>query len=215
MTLLCYIPLKHRLASCLPLTTLALLAAWPLLRFGPPGEIDGANHFYRFVELDWHLRHGEWYPRWFSDVHFGFGAPILNFYAPLSYYILVCLRSIIPSFSTAFLLGFALSIVVAITGMYAWAKHQFSSAQAGLTAAAAYGFTPYFYITALGRGSLSEAWGLAFAPWLFWAVLRGVQRPSRSTRLTLTVLYAVLLLTHSLSTLLFTPLLVTYGIIAA
>lgn len=205
-------PTLKRLIPFLPLLALALLAIWSPLRYGIPVDFDAPNHFYRFVELDWHVRHGDLYPRWFADVYFGFGGPILNFYAPLSYYLLVAIRVLVGSFGLAYLIGFGLSLAVASLGMYCWARDQFASPLAGWVAAAAYGLSPYFYYTMFKRGAYPEMWGLALAPWLFWALRRWIGQPSQSTRLTFTILCAVLLLTHNLSTLLFAPLLLIYGL---
>src|SRR5919201_5615183 len=50
-------------------------------------SFDGLLHLYRLVELDHLIAQGIWYPRWAPDFVFGFGYPIFNFYAPLSYYL--------------------------------------------------------------------------------------------------------------------------------
>jgi 6-pyruvoyl-tetrahydropterin synthase related domain len=205
--------LLSRWGIALPLMALALLAVWPLFQYGPPGDIDAPNHFYRFIALDWHIQHGDWYPRWFTDINFGLGGPVLNFYAPLSYYILVVLRVFVSSAVLAFTLGFALAILVAILGMYRWVSEQFGSQIVGLVASAAYVLSPYLFINLLRRGALPELWGLALAPWLFWAVHQVALRPNRWNRLTLTGLYAALLLTHNLSAVLFTLPLLLYGLI--
>ncbi len=205
----------RRLPTFLPVVALALLAAWPLISYGPPTvSDDGPNHFYRFAALDWHVRHGDWYPRWFSDVHFGFGGPVLNYYSPITYYIPVALRLLAPSFPTAFALSFALSVAVAIFGMYLWARAQFGSTVVALTTAAAYGLAPYFFFNLFERVSHPEVWAMAGAPWVFWMVLRLVRGPAPATQVTLTVLYAAFALTHNLSALFFTPALIGYGLIA-
>src|SRR5258706_3591907 len=103
-------PVKQRLLTPLSLLVLAILAGWPVIRSGPPlllnAITDGPNHLHRFVLLAWHVQHGDWYPRWFSDLHYGFGAPVLNFYAPLSYYVLLAVHVFVPSEPTTFMLGF-------------------------------------------------------------------------------------------------------------
>lgn len=203
---------RPALLMWLPVIALMALSVWSTLRFGVPGDIDAPNHFYRFVELDWHVRNGDYYPRWFADVFYGFGGPVLNFYAPLSYYLLVAIRVVVTSFGQAFILGFAFSFVVAIGGAYIWVSDQFGSRLAGLTAAAAYGLAPYLYYTLFKRGSYPELWGLALAPWLFWAVRRSIRQPSWKNRVLVTLCYAVLLLTHNLSLLLFTPLVLLYAL---
>src|SRR5260221_294990 len=76
----------------LAVLALALLAAWPVLTHGPADIVDAPNHYYRVVELAWHVQHGDLYPRWFSDINYGLGGPLLNFYSPLSYYIPLALH---------------------------------------------------------------------------------------------------------------------------
>lgn len=204
----------RRLRAYLPVVALGLLAAWPMLYDGPSlHSADGPNHFYRFAALAWHIRHGDWYPRWFSDVHYGFGGPILNFYSPLAYYILAGLLLFSPTYPAAFTLGFASSLMAAIFGMYLWAGEQFKSPLPALTAAAAYGLAPYLYFSLFDRASLPELWGMAFAPWLFWGAYRFIQNPTRREWITTTILYAGFVLTHNLSALLFTPLLTIYSLV--
>lgn len=211
--------MKNRLATQTALLLVSLLAAWPLLQYGPPLQAeaitDGPNHLYRFALLNWHIQHGDYYPRWFSDVYYGFGAPVLNFYAPLSYYILVGIHLVVASLPAAFMLGFVLAVSAAVWGMYYWVNEQFASPAAALTAAAAYSLTPYTYFTILDRAAYPEMWGLAIAPWLFWLALHFIRRPSRGPGIALTVLYASFILAHNLSALLFTPMLLIYGAVAA
>jgi len=213
------VPLRNRLTTLAALAALSLIAAWPLLRYGPPLQAeaitDGPNHLYRFALLDWHMRHGDLFPRWFADLHFGFGAPVLNFYAPLSYYILLAVHTFVPSFPLAFMWGFALSMPVAVVGMFLWARDQFESPTAGMVAGAAYTLTPYVYFSILDRSAYPEMWGLALAPWLFWLALRLIRQPSRAARIAFTLMCAAFLLTHNLSALLLTPILLLYGALIA
>src|SRR6185295_6315694 len=69
------------------LVSLSLLAAWPIVRAGYPSIGDGLNHLYRLVEFDHLLRHGVWFPRWATDLGYGYGYPLFNFYPPLVYYL--------------------------------------------------------------------------------------------------------------------------------
>jgi hypothetical protein len=208
----------RRLVRQLPLVMLVLLAAWPLLIYGaptkPPVVSDGINHRLRFEQLEWHIQHGDFYPRWFSDLHFGFGAPVLNFYAPLSYYILVGLHLLGASQAATFMLGFVLALAVAIWGTYLWVRDQFASPVAGFVAAAAYGLSPYLIYDILDRAAYPEVWGLAIAPWLFWLVYRCTRSsplPARWLRLALPLAFAAIILSHNLSALIMTPLVVCYA----
>jgi len=113
------------------LITLIALALFPLLTSGLPTIGDGLNHFYRLAELERHIAQGDLYPRWLATLHEGYGSPLFNFYSPLSYYIALIFRIIVP-LSTSLQLGYIFALIVAITGAYAWARDQFDSDVAGL-----------------------------------------------------------------------------------
>jgi len=204
----------RRLSSLLPVAALGLLAAWPILRADlPTYSADAPNHFYRLVALSWHVQHGDWFPRWFRDINFGFGGPVLHYYSPLTYYIWLAIHLLTPSFSTTFMLGFVVAMVVAVFGMYEWAAEQFESPMAGLTASAAYGLAPYLYFSLFDRVSHPEVWAMAFAPWLFRAAFRLVRAPTLRAGMVLSVSCAIVVLSHNLSALLMTPVLILYCLI--
>jgi hypothetical protein len=220
-------PLSSFLSPPFPLFALTLLAVWPLLSGGLPTVGDGLNHFHRFAQLDWHLRHGDFYPRWFVNLHYGFGAPVLNFYAPLAYYLPLLFRLFNLPLPTCLLLGYVLAFGAAIFGTYYWAINLFASPRQltaqppkqsvnlpGLIASAAFALSPYFYLNALHRGAYPELWALALAPWLFWSAHRLVAGEANwRLALQLALIHAALTLTHTLSALLFTPLVVIYGLV--
>jgi hypothetical protein len=213
-TLKLYLPREQgRFTVPLTLLFLTLLAAWPLFRHGPSTLGDGPNHFYRLVELSWLIRQGDLYPRWFSDINYGFGGPLFKFYAPLSYYIAVPLFFAGLSWPSAYLWASVLAVGVGVVGMYLWAKDQFNSPLAGVVASAAYQMSPYMYFNVLIRGAYPEMWALALAPWMFWSARRLILCPGRVERLLFILLYLALMLTHNLSSLFFTPLFVLYVIV--
>ena len=200
------VPVVSRFTHYSPLVALTLLAAWPLLVGGLPTVGDGLIHFHRFAQLDWHIRHGDFYPRWFVNLHYGFGAPVFNFYAPLSYYIPLLFRLFNLPLAACLLLGYVLAFAVAIFGTYYWVRDQFDSPIAGLAASAAFGLTPYLYLNVLHRGAYPELWGLALAPWLLWSAHRLALDPTSRSRLSFVVFQSALILTHTLSALIFSPL---------
>jgi len=202
--------LRKQASTYLAVLTLAILAAWPLLTHGPVTSVDGPNHYYRLVELNWHVQHGDFYPRWFSDINYGLGGPLFNYYAPLSYYVPLLLHLVGFPLPNAFLFAFILAVVLAAFGMFAWASSQFHSPLAGLIASTVYVLSPYLYYNVLIRGALPEAWGLALAPWLLWSAYQAIVTPSKRRYSFLAIFYTALILTHSLSALLFTPILVIY-----
>ena len=67
---------------------LGLLAALPFLtRPGLPRDTDAELHVFRAAELGYSLRAGDLYPRWAPDFYYGYGYPIFNYYAPLTYHL--------------------------------------------------------------------------------------------------------------------------------
>ena len=65
----------------------ALVAAWPFLaRPSLPQFTDAEMHVYRAGEILFSLRQGVLWPRWAPDFYYGYGYPIFNYYASLTYY---------------------------------------------------------------------------------------------------------------------------------
>jgi uncharacterized membrane protein len=67
---------------------ICILAVWPLLsRASLPEGTDAELHIFRLHELGTLVRGGEFYPRWAPNFYHGYGYPIFNYYAPLTYYL--------------------------------------------------------------------------------------------------------------------------------
>ena len=196
-----------RLGLPVALFSLTLLAAWPLLRAGYPTIGDGQIHFYRLVQLDNLLRSGVWFPRWATDLGFGFGYPVFNYYSPLAYYLGALLHAAGLSYAHALLGAYVAALALAVTGAYALAAHRWGQA-AGLVAAAAYGLAPYFYFNALARGALPETLGLGLLPWVLWAYARLARQLRPAWFMLAALLNATLVLTHTLSAVLAAGLIV-------
>lgn len=84
-----------------------------LFRPGYFASHDGLHHLYRLYDLDWAMRGGVFYPRWLPNLGFGYGYPVLNYYAPLTYYVAEVFHLLgagyIASIESTFALGFLLS----------------------------------------------------------------------------------------------------------
>jgi uncharacterized membrane protein len=65
---------------------IVVIAALPFLtRPGLPRHTDLELHVYRAAEYADLWRDGVLYPRWAPDFYYGYGYPIFNYYAPLTY----------------------------------------------------------------------------------------------------------------------------------
>lgn len=188
-----------------------LLAVQPLLAGHLPWRADGLLHVYRLVELERAVQHGALFPRWLPDLGYGFGFPLFNYYAPLSYYLLLLPRALGFSVPAALQLGYALALVTLGLGVYSWARALFG-AVAGLVAAFAAVYAPYILYDALHRGVLAELWGLAFLALALAALYHHVTHRSRLSLLGLALVYAALILTHNILALVGSALLFAYAI---
>jgi hypothetical protein len=203
----------------------AVLAAWPLL--AEPGLLNtrggGDSPFLlqRLHQLTTALVDGHFPVRWMPDANYGYGYPFYNYYAPLSLYITAVFYflgfSTIRAIHLAQLSGF----LVAAWGAYQLGRHfwailqpptpnlQLPTEWAGLLTAVAYTFAPFHMVNVYVRGdSLAEFWAMAFYPWLILIVLKITADPTVNRNYPLlALLYAVLILSHNISALIFSPFL--------
>jgi hypothetical protein len=170
---------------------------------------DGLLHFHRLVQLDRAVRHGLLYPRWLPDLGYGFGFPLFNYYAPLSYYLLLPLRWIGLSAQTSVLLGFAGALWALAIAVYLWGRDLFGE-RAGFVAALAAVYGPYILHDVYRRGGLASVWALVWLAMTAWAARRAT-RSRHPLWLALTALgSAALMLTHNITALMGVPLLIGY-----
>lgn len=180
---------------------LALLAAWPFwARASLPRETDAELHVFRTVEIGESLRAGEGYTRWAPDFFFGYGYPIFNYYAPLTYYLANFLTIALPGGAVlgvklVFIFGFLLGGL----GMFGSARHLIGDDRGALFAEALFLTAPYVYIIDPHlRGVLPEFFAITLAPAALWAMLADSRRRTRLTFSGASLALAGLLLSHNL-----------------
>lgn len=178
------------------LTTPAML---PFLQAGFWESHDGLFHLFRLLSLERALAEGVLYPRLFPDFAFGYGHAVLNYYAPLTYYIGLVLHWLGLGPVEAMKATFALSYPLAALAIYRLTRDLWSSEPGAVLAAGVYTYLPYHLADVQLRGALAESWAFVWMPLALWAVLR--RRP-----IVLALSLAALVLTHNLSALLSAPL---------
>ena len=158
---------------CLALA-LGLVAAVPFFaRPGLPRQTDAELHVYRAAELGHTLRSGAFYPRWAPDLYLGYGYPIFNYYAPLTYYLanlfdLLPGLDIVEGVKAVFILG----LLLASVGSYLLGRELFGPL-AGMLGAASFTFSPYIvFIDSHARGDLAEHFAICLIPLVFYAFSR-------------------------------------------
>lgn len=179
---------------------------------GLPNNTDAELHIFRLAELQRMVAGGSWYPRWAANFYYGYGYPIFNYYAPLTYYLGLGVMALAGVGAAAALkLLFVAALPVAAVGMYGLARDRWGR-PAGLAAAASYVFAPYLlFIDPHARGVLPELLSLAIFPTALWALDRLRARPAPGRLIASAVAIAAVVLLHNLMTLILGPLLFVWA----
>src|SRR5574341_2431992 len=190
---------------------LATFAAWPFLtRVSLPTNTDADLHIYRTQQIMAAWEHRLLYPRWAPDFAFGFGYPVFNYYAPLTYYLGAAYGRFFggPVAGVKFVL--VMSAYVGAAGMYLFGRDHWNSV-AGVVSAAAFALAPYtIYIDTQARGAAPETLALAFGPLALWAFarLRRAASPGNVGLAALTL--TALILSHNLMSFVLTGVLLAW-----
>ncbi|MFC2037603.1 hypothetical protein ACFLYD_06525 [Chloroflexota bacterium] len=188
----------------------SLFTIGPLLQPGYMWNAHDARHSVYFLfEFDRGIQDGILYPRWQPDFAFGYGYPFFNIYGPLSTYAGEAFLLLGFGFAEAVKIVFALSVVASGLAMYGFVK-QVLGRRAGLVAAVAYMVIPYRLVDLYVRAALAESVAYVFVPLVLWGVWAALHRPRLANVLGLAFAYAALLVTHPLTALLLTLILVFY-----
>lgn len=178
---------------------LLALCFWAVKALFVPGYFPSHDdeQIARIFELDKGLNDGQIPVRWVSDLGFGYGYPLFNFYPPLTYYSADFLHrlgfSFIDSAKAVFILGFLFSSLF----MYLWVKEHFGKI-AGIFSALLYVYAPYHAVNIYVRGSLPDFIAYSLLPLLFWLSDRLFKKKKVSYAIILGILAALIPLTHIL-----------------
>jgi hypothetical protein len=194
-----------------PLVVLLLcgVAITPLLRGASPCTHDGGLYYHYAATLKHTVKQGILFSRWLPDLAFGYGYPLFNYRGPICHYLALGLQAIGLTVPWALNLVYVLSILGSAVGMYLLARDLFG-VKAGLVAAVAYAYAPYQFLDALLRGNMPESVALALMPFVLWVFRRLALWGGRRWFLAAVGSLAALYLSHNISSLLFTPLLLAY-----
>jgi hypothetical protein len=198
----------QKYSSYLILSLIILASSWSLFN----------SEFFRFhdftqgariVEMTTALKDGHFPVIWSSNLGYGYGMPLFEFYAPLPYYV----------GSIFYMLGFSLvnsvkaiilisSFVTAIGAFYLGKK--LYGQMGGLLVSSAITLAPYRAVNLFVRGAISEAWGIMALPFILLGIVKTVKNEKFGWQ-TLVIAIVVLLLSHNLTALVFLPFSIIFG----
>lgn len=191
---------------------ICITAVWPFLsRASLPLETDAELHIYRLAELSRLVWAGEFYPRWSPNFYFGYGYPIFNYYAPLSYYLALPLELLPGVDAVGAVKGvFVLSALAGGLGMYGFGRENWGRS-AGWVSTAVYVYAPYvLFIDPHARGVLAETVALGIFPLALWALERLRRQVTAGRLFTAVVSIAALMLAHNLLAMVYAGILLAW-----
>ena len=162
-----------RIAS---LATICLLAGtalfWGLTPW--PATPDGWLHLQRVRALAEALQAGVIYPRWFPDFSFGYGYPVLNYYAPAFYYPPALLVALGLDVTQAARITLSVVYAVSAVGMYALLRLWVRAVPA-LVGVVLFLTFPYRLYDLFVRGALPEFVAFLWLPLIAWLSVRSAR----------------------------------------
>lgn len=198
------------------------------------GTADGLAHKFRLVSFEHSLREGYLRPRWLADQALGYGSPIFIFNYLMPYYSIAVVNLFGLTVNLSTQVFIAATILLSFFFMFLLGRKLWGT-NAGLVAGGVYAWAPYHLLTIF----LYEGWGeftaFVFPPLLLFLILKirdlwekcGVKAgktryiPEEMGKplmfyLVMTVFsWFLFILTHNVSALLFSPLLLLLSFVAA
>lgn len=150
--------------------------------------------------------------RWVPDLGGLYGYPIFNYYAPLPYYFGELIYILSGSLLFSAKVMFAASFVGSFVFMYLFASRIWGK-MGGSLAAIFYSFAPYHALDFYIRGAMGEMWALMLFPAVLWAAARLEERVNIFNMTIFGVMIAALIISHNLSSMIFLPLVLVWGIL--
>ncbi len=147
------------------------IAAWPFFANPSlPAATDAELHIFRIAEVGYSLRAGNLYPRWAPNFYYGYGYPIFNYYAPLTYHLGNWVTLFQPEHAVAGAKAlFVGAALLGAAGAYLLGR-EFGGQGGGVLGAVAFAFAPYIMLfNPHVRGDLPEVFALAIVPWALWS----------------------------------------------
>ncbi|MEK9201113.1 MAG: 6-pyruvoyl-tetrahydropterin synthase-related protein [Patescibacteria group bacterium] len=168
-------------------------------------------HPFRMQQFTGSVADGVFPARWAPDAENGYGEPVFNFYGQFPYWvgeIFVLLGfSVIDATKGVFIF----SLVASGVGMY-WLMRRFCSQTYSMLASVLYVYAPYRSVDIWVRGALNEAFAFVFFPLILYFLDEAIitSKPRHFVGLGLTT--ALLLITHNLSFVMFSQVLVVWAV---
>ncbi|MCK5607705.1 DUF2723 domain-containing protein, partial [Candidatus Pacearchaeota archaeon] len=152
---------------------------------------------------------GQFLVRWVPDFSFEYGRPLFNFYSPSFYYLTCAIAFSGIGIVTAFNYSFIFLWIASGLTMYLFTK-EFFGKYGGFIAAIAYVYAPYHIVDVYVRGAAAEFTAFPLFPLILWSFYKQSKKPNLLYIVSGAVSLGLLLLSHNIMALIFTPLAFVY-----
>ncbi len=165
----------------------------------------------RQLEMDKCFKDGQIPCRWVSDMGYGYGYPLFNFYPPLPYYLGEIFVSLGISLITTVKIIYTLGFIVAAIGMFFLGKELWGET-GGIISSLFYTYAPYHSTDIYVRGAMNEFWALAWYPFIVLGITRVIKKKTLREAIFLGFWTAMLMLSHNPMLMIFVPLAILWTI---
>jgi len=187
---------------------LSLFISWPLFKSGYFSHQDDLQ-IIRLFEMRKCFSDFQIPCRWVSNMGWGNGFPLFNYYGVFTYYVGGILSYIFGYIITSKIL-FYVSLTFGSFGIYLLVS-KILNKNAALVSSILYMFAPYKALDVYVRGALSEAMALAIIPFVLYYFYKLVKDPRNLFNVFLSSLFlSIFLTTHNIMTVLFFPLVIIW-----
>ncbi len=205
--------IKKFLLWLLGILIVSLPVISPLTKPGFFPTHDGEWAVVRLAEMNRELKDLQIPPRWSDFLNHGYGYPLFLFTYPFPYYLGEVFHVLGFGLVNSIKLLFLLSVLLSGVFMFLLG-YELEGEVAGFIAAALYIYAPFRLVDIYVRGSLGESLSFALFPLLFWLSLRLIQEPNLLKLVLTSTVLAILILTHNVMALIFTPIWLIFSLVA-
>ena len=149
------------------------------------------------------------YVRWFKDFSYGYGYPFLNFYAPLTYYVMSFFHLLGFTFTASAKLLIITQSLLRGFSMYYLCRQTFEKPESFLSGVA-FIYTPYFICDVYVRGDLSESLSFSLLPLAILFFQRLIVTGKMKYLACASITYSLLILSHNCLSLPFSAVIFAY-----
>lgn len=195
-------PSLQRLLFVAGIVAISLLAIQPFTLNQMPETADGLLHLYRGASVDYALKiENPLWSRFTTGIVYGYGAPLYNYFPPLSYYPVSWFHTLGLTFVQSWLMTMVLFTVLSAIGMFLLGRLWTHSNVGGWISAIAYIYAPYFLFDSVARGTSSELGALSILPFTLYGFTRLAFYGRRFDLLFAVGAYALFIPMHTIMTL--------------